>query len=73
MQGLATTEIDSPPAAAYNPPYIGVETTGLADVVAALAADAVRGQTAFAKIYLLNALEPSLEAFEIFPACVRCS
>lgn len=40
--------------------------------MAAVAADAVRGQTAFEKIYLLNALESGLEAFEIFPGCVRC-
>jgi len=59
-------------AAAYNTPYVGVETREFADV-AAMAADAVRGQTAFEKIYLLNALEPGLEAFEIFPTCVRCS
>jgi hypothetical protein len=59
-------------AAALNTPYVGVETRDFADV-AALAADAVRGQAAFEKIYLLNALEPGLEAFEIFPACVRCS
>ena len=59
-------------AAALNTPYVGVETRDFADV-AALAADAVRGQTSFEKIYLLNALEPGLEAFEIFPACVRCS
>ena len=59
-------------AAAYNTPYIGMDTREFADV-AALAAHAVRGQTAFEKIYLLNALEPGLEAFEIFPACVRCS
>ena len=59
-------------AAAYNTPYIGMETREFADV-AALAAHAVRGQTALEKIYLLNALEPGLEAFEIFPACVWCT
>lgn len=58
-------------AVAYNTPYIGVETREFADV-AARAAGTVRGQKAFEKIYLLNALEPGLEAFEIFPACVRC-
>ena len=59
-------------AAAYNTPYIGMDTREFADV-AALAAHAVRGQTALEKIYLLNALEPGLEAFEIFPACVWCT
>jgi hypothetical protein len=58
-------------AAAYNTPYIGVETLEFADV-AAWAAETVREQTAFEKIYLLNALQPGLEAFEIFPAWVPC-
>ena len=56
----------------YNTPYIGVETQDFADV-AALAADVVGGQTAFERIYLPNALEPELEAFEIYPACERCT
>jgi hypothetical protein len=59
-------------AAAYNTPYIGVETRQFADV-AGWAADAVRGQKVFEKVYLLNALQPGLEAFEIYPACLRCS
>jgi len=56
----------------YNTPYLGVNTREFADV-AALAAEAVRGQTAFEKIYVLNTLEPGLEVFEIFPGCARCS
>ena len=59
-------------AVVYNTPYVGVETREFADV-AALAVEAVRVQTAFEKIYLLNALEPQLEVFEIFPGCARCS
>jgi len=34
---------------------------------------AVAGQTAFERIYVLNALEPGLEAYEIYPGCVPCS
>jgi len=59
-------------AVAYNTPYLGVETREFADV-AALATEAVRGQNVFEKVYLLNALEPGLEAFEIYPALTRCS
>jgi len=35
-------------------------------------AQAVRGQDRFERIYLLNALEPGLQAFEIFPALAEC-
>ena len=59
-------------AVAYNTPYIGVETLEFVDI-AERAAGVVRAQTAFEKIYLLNALEPGLEAFEIFPTCARCT
>jgi hypothetical protein len=59
-------------AVAYNMPYLGIQTREFADV-AALAAEAVRGQRTFEKIYLLQALEPGLEAYEIYPACVRCA
>jgi hypothetical protein len=37
-----------------------------------LAGHAVRGQDRFERIYLLNALEPALQAFEIFPALAEC-
>jgi hypothetical protein len=59
-------------AVAYNTPYLGVETRDFADVVA-LAADVVRGQTAYDRIYLLNAVEPGLELYEIYPTCARCT
>src|SRR4029077_5205514 len=59
-------------AAAYNTPYVGIETREFADVGRA-AADAVRGQEAFENIYLLNALEPAVEAYEIYPNFVRCA
>jgi hypothetical protein len=59
-------------AVAYNTPYLGIETREFADL-AALAAEVVCGQNAFERIYLLNALEPGLEAFEIYPTLTRCS
>ncbi len=59
-------------AVAYNTPYLGIETREFGDM-AALTADVVRGQTAFEKVYLLNAVEPELEAYEIAPACARCA
>ena len=58
-------------AVAYNTPYLGVHTRDFAEV-AARAAAAIGGQPPFEKIYLLSALEPGLEAFEIYPRCVPC-
>lgn len=55
----------------YNTPYFGVKVREFRDV-AELAARAVQGQTRFERIYLLNALTPGLQAFEIFPALVEC-
>jgi len=37
------------------------------------AAEVVRGQDTFEKDLLLNAFEPELEAFEIYPTLTRCS
>ena len=51
---------------------IGVETREFANM-ATLAAKAVAGQNTFEKIYLLNALHPGLEAYEIYPGCVQCT
>ncbi len=59
-------------AAVYNTPYRGIEMREFKDV-AVHAADAVRDQEAFEKIYLLSALEPGPEVYEIYPACARCT
>jgi hypothetical protein len=40
--------------------------------IRALAAQAVRSQARFERIYLLNALEPGLQAFEISPRLAEC-
>ena len=37
-----------------------------------LPGQAVRGQGRFERMYLLNALEPGLQAFDIFPALTEC-
>ncbi len=58
-------------AVAYNTPYHGIKIREFEDV-AAIAAAAVAGQTRFERIYLLNALEPGVEAFEIFPGLAKC-
>jgi len=55
----------------YNTPYRGAEVRMFADV-AGRAAQSIAGQTCFERIYLLKALEPGLEAFEIFPGLARC-
>jgi len=58
-------------AIAYNTPYYGVEVRSFRQV-AELAAEIVSRQASFEKIYLLNAIEPGLEAFEIFPNVTTC-
>jgi hypothetical protein len=58
-------------AIAYNTPWRGPEFREFRDVAEA-AASIVRGQSLFEKIYLLKALEPGLEAYEIFPEFVNC-
>ena len=55
----------------YNTPYRGADLREFHEV-AEFAAQAVRNQNRFERIYLLNALEPGLQAFEIFPALAEC-
>jgi len=51
----------------YNTPFWGPETNKFGDV-AAMAARSLAGVSVpFARVYLLNALQPGAEAFEIFP------
>lgn len=59
-------------AAVYNTPWYGFKFRKFYDVAAA-AAPMVAKQSTFAKIYLLKALEPELEAYEIFPAFTKCN
>jgi len=40
--------------------------------VAKEAAQTVASQSGFERIYLLKALEPELEAYEVFPAFAKC-
>jgi len=59
-------------AVLYNTPFYGIETREFEDVVAK-AAQALAGKSLiFAKIYLLQALEPDLQAFEIYPELWKC-
>jgi hypothetical protein len=58
-------------AVAYNTAYHGIDVQEFRDV-AEIAAKAVAEQTSFEKVYLLHALKPDLEAFEIFPGVVKC-
>lgn len=58
-------------AVAYNTPWYGVNFRKFQDVAMA-ASQNVTGQSGFEKIYLLKALEPGLEVYEIFPAFERC-
>jgi hypothetical protein len=58
-------------AIAYNTPWHGLDFREFRDVAEA-AASIVGGQSRFENIYLLSALQPGLEAFEIFPQLVKC-
>ena len=55
----------------YNTPWHGVGVGKFGDVAAA-AVQMVTGQSRFARIYLLSAVEPDLEAYEIFPSLAKC-
>ena len=58
-------------ATLYNTPYRGADLREFHEV-AEFAAQAVRSQNRFERIYLLNALEPGLQALEIFPDLAEC-
>ena len=56
----------------YNTPYYGIGVRGFEDV-ATVAAQALTGKPlVFEKVYLLEALEPGVQAFEIYPKLCRC-
>ncbi len=58
-------------AIVYNTPWYGPAVRGFGDVAAA-AAHMVAGQSRFNRIYLLCAVEPQPEAYEIFPSLAKC-
>jgi len=58
-------------AIVYNTPWYGPAVRGFGDVAAA-AAHMVVGQSRFNRIYLLCAVEPQPEAYEIFPSLAKC-
>jgi cytolysin (calcineurin-like family phosphatase) len=58
-------------AVVYNTPWYGPSCRTFCDVAEA-AAGTVANQSCFQMIYLLNAIEPGLEAYEIFPALMKC-
>jgi hypothetical protein len=59
-------------AVAYNTPWYGINTRKFSDV-AKEAARIAATQSAFERIYLLKALEPELEAYEVFPVFAKCT
>jgi hypothetical protein len=60
-------------AALYNTPFGGIAYRKFEDV-AALAAKKLRAlRVPFKTVYLLKALEPELEAFEVYPMFRKCS
>ena len=58
-------------AIVYNTSWYGPAVRGFGDVAAA-AAHMVVGQSRFNRIYLLCAVEPQPEAYEIFPSLAKC-
>lgn len=60
-------------AVIYNSPYHGPSYESFEDVARAAAGFlAKRAQLPFRKVYLLNALSPGPEAFEVWPTLVKC-
>jgi hypothetical protein len=59
-------------AVACNTPWNGINTRIFSDV-AKEAARIAANQSAFERIYLLKALEPELEAYEVFPVFATCT
>ena len=60
-------------AVLYNTPYLDVDVRGFADVAKFAANALTKTQMIFEKIYLFHALEPDLQAFEIYPTLLKCS
>ncbi len=58
-------------AVAYNTPWYDIKFRKFVDV-AEKAAQLVADQSSFERIYLLKALEPGLEAYEVSPNFARC-
>jgi hypothetical protein len=59
-------------AVAYNTPWYGIHYRDFRDVAKA-AAEMVKGQSRFERIYLFKALEPEPETFEVYPSFIKCS
>lgn len=59
-------------AVAYNTPWYGIHCRNFIDVAQAAAVMA-KGQSRFERIYLFEALEPGLEAYEIYPVFGKCN
>ncbi len=59
-------------AVRYNTPYYGLETRGFGDVAAVAAHALIGEQLIFERVYLLQALEPDLQAFEVYPNLLKC-
>lgn len=57
-------------AVMHNTPWYGIQYRQFSDV-AKVAGQKVAHQTAFEKMYLFSALEPGLEAYEIFPGFAK--
>jgi hypothetical protein len=59
-------------AVRYNTPYYGIKTREFEDVAAWSAGILAGERLIFEKVYLLQALEPNLQAFEIYPSFWMC-
>jgi len=59
-------------AVLYNTPFLGVKIRAFKDVPAMAARELTGKQLIFERVYLFQALEPDLQAFEIYPNLVPC-
>ncbi len=59
-------------AVLYNTPYLDVKIRAFKDVAAMAARELPGKRLVFERVYLFQALEPYLQAFEIYPKLVPC-
>ena len=59
-------------AVLYNTPFLGINIRTFKDVAAIAAAELAGKQLVFERVYLFQALEPDLQAFEIYPKLAPC-
>jgi hypothetical protein len=59
-------------AVLYNTPFYGIKVNGFNDAAKFAADRLMKMPIIFEKVYLFQALEPDLQAFEVYPTLLKC-